>query len=132
MLDIVYVSDTNSMGTMKYKWLKWLVESLVPNSEVRQAFTPHEVFGVSEDIPYVIEYTQTNNEGELNGKSNSLFEQSMTMPDAIICDDLTRVNPGCLQKIYNRSIIFYEAIKNKIQTHVIAPDLTMSYAGGLS
>ena len=131
MLDIVYVSATNSMGTMKYKWLKWLVESLVPNAEVRQAFTPHEVFSVQESVPYVIEYTQTNNEGELNGQSNYLFEQNMTMPDAIICDDLTRANPGCLQKIYNRSIIFYEAIKNKIQTHVIAPDLTMSYAGGL-
>lgn len=141
MLDIVYVSDTNSMGTMKYKWLKWLVESLVPNARVRHAFTPSEVFMVStptemdgfpiESHDYKVVFKEGTQEGVPNGQDNSQWDRVAINPDAIICDDLTRANPGCSQKIYNRSIIFYEAVKRGIQTYVIAPDLTMSYAGGL-
>lgn len=130
MKDIVYVSDTNTMGTMKFKWIKWFVESLVPDAVVRQAFTPEEVFNVN-DSEYVVTFEDGTTEGIPNGKSNELFNNSSINPDAIICDDLTRANPGCTKKIYDRSIIFYEAISRGIQTHVIAPDITMSYAGGL-
>lgn len=142
MLDIVYVSDTNKMGTMKFKWLKWLIETLIPEANVRQAFTPNEVYktkttkiGDEEVCPeYNVIYAETNVEGTLKegpDGDNTLWESCSSNPDVIICDDLTRANPGCSQKIYNRSIIFYEAIKRGIQTHVIAPDVTMSYAGGL-
>lgn len=141
MLDIVYVSDTNSMGKMKFKWLKWLVETLIPEAVVRQAFTPAEVFEVStptkmdkfpvEEPEYVVPFKEGSDEGVPNGKSNELFNKASINPDAIICDDLTRANPGCSEKIYNRSRIFYEALVRGIQTHVIAPDITMSYAGGL-
>ncbi len=140
MLDIVYVSDTNSMGKMKFKWLKWLIEILIPEAVVRQAFTPNEVyktkplkFGDKEEYPeYNVVYDATNVEGELKegyDGENTLWESMSSNPDAIICDDLTRANPGCSQKIYDRSIIFYEALRRGIQTHVIAPDITMSYAG---
>lgn len=129
MLDIVYVSDTNKMGKMKYKWMKWLIESLIPEANVRQAFTPSEVFGTPEE--YTVIFKDVNEEGVLNGKSNDLFNKTAVNPDVIICDDLTRANPGCSEKIYNRSRIFYEAITRGIQAHVIAPDITMSYAGGL-
>lgn len=141
MLDIVYVSDTNSMGKMKFKWLKWLIETLVPEAVVRQAFIPAEVFGVSKstevdespvEVPdYVVPFKEGSDEGVPNGKSNELFNKASINPDAIICDDLTRANPGCSEKIYNRSRVFYEALVRGIQTHVIAPDITMSYAGGL-
>ena len=141
MLDIVYVSDTNSMGKMKFKWLKWLIETLIPEAVVRQAFTPAEVFEVStptkmdkfpvEEPEYVVPFKEGSDEGVPNGKSNELFNKASINPDAIICDDLTRANPGCSEKIYNRSRIFYEALVRGIQTHVIAPDITMSYAGGL-
>lgn len=141
MLDIVYVSDTNSMGKMKFKWLKWLIETLVPEAVVRQAFTPAEVFGVSKstevdespvEVPdYVVPFKEGSDEGVPNDESNELFNKASINPDAIICDDLTRANPGCSEKIYNRSRIFYEALVRGIQTHVIAPDITMSYAGGL-
>lgn len=142
MLDVVYVSDTNSMGEMKYKWLKWFIESMIPEAVVRRAFTPSEVYktkpllmGDKEEIPeYNVIYAETNVEGTLKDGldgDNTLWESLSSNPDVIICDDLTRANPGCSQKIYNRSIIFYEAIKRGIQTHVIAPDITMSYAGGL-
>ena len=133
MLDIVYVSDTNSMGKMKFKWLKWLIETLIPEAVVRQAFTPAEVFMVStpEAPDYVVPFKEGSDEGVPNGESNELFNRASINPDAIICDDLTRTNPGCSQKIYNRSIIFYEALVRGIQTHVIAPDITMSYASVL-
>lgn len=141
MLDIVYVSDTNSMGKMKFKWLKWLIETLIPEAVVRQAFTPAEVFEVStptkmdefpvEEPEYVVPFKEGSDEGVPNGKSNELFNEASINPDVIICDDLTRANPGCSEKIYNRSRIFYEALVRGIQTHVIAPDITMSYAGGL-
>lgn len=142
MLDVVYVSDTNSMGKMKFKWLKWLIESLIPEAVVRQAFTPNEVykteplkFGDKLEYPeYNVIYSDTNVEGTLKegyDGENILWESMSTNPDVIICDDLTRANPRCSQKIYNRSIIFYEALVRGIQTHVIAPDITMSYAGGL-
>ena len=141
MLDIVYVSDTNSMGKMKFKWLKWLIETLIPEAVVRQAFTPAEVFGVStpkeldgfpvEAPDYTVIFKEGSEEGMPNGESNDLFNRASVNPDAIICDDLTRANPGCSEKIYNRSRIFYEALVRGIQTHVIAPDITMSYAGGL-
>lgn len=131
MLDIVYVSDTNSMGKMKFKWLKWLIETLIPEAVVRQAFTPAEVFGVSTSTEYVVPFKEGSDEGVPNGNSNELFNRASINPDAIICDDLTRANPGCSEKIYNRSRIFYEALVRGIQTHVIAPDITMSYASGL-
>lgn len=133
MLDIVYVSDTNSMGKMKFKWLKWLIETLIPEAVVRQAFTPAEVFMVStpEAPDYVVPFKEGSDEGVPNGESNELFNRASINPDAIICDDLTRANPGCSEKIYNRSRIFYEALSRGIQTHVIAPDITMSYVGGL-
>ena len=142
MLDIVYVSDTNSMGKMKFKWLKWLIETLIPEAVVRQAFTPNEVyktkplkFGDKLEYPeYNVVYSDTNVEGTLKegyDGENTLWESMSSNPDVIICDDLTRTNPGCSQKIYNRSIVFYEALVRGIQTHVIAPDITMSYAGGL-
>ena len=141
MLDIVYVSDTNSMGKMKFKWLKWLIETLIPEAVVRQAFTPAEVFMVStpkemdgfpvEAPEYAVLFKEGSDEGAPNGESNELFNRASINPDAIICDDLTRANPGCSEKIYNRSRIFYEALVRGIQTHVIAPDITMSYAGGL-
>lgn len=133
MLDVVYVSDTNSMGKMKFKWMKWLIESLIPEAVVRQAFTPAEVFMVStpEAPDYVVPFKEGSDEGVPNGESNELFNRASINPDAIICDDLTRANPGCSEKIYNRSRIFYEALVRGIQTHVIAPDITMSYAGGL-
>lgn len=141
MLDIVYVSDTNSMGKMKFKWLKWLIETLIPEAVVRQAFTPAEVFEVStstkmdkfpvEEPDYVVPFKEGSDEGVPNGKSNELFNKASINPNAIICDDLTRANPECSEKIYNRSRIFYEALVRGIQTHVIAPDITMSYAGGL-
>lgn len=136
MLDIVYVSDTNKMGAMKFKWIKWLIETLIPEASVRQAFTPNEVYktnklGDGVDPEYNVIYAETNVEGTLKegpDADNTLWESCSSNPDVIICDDLTRANPGCSQKIYNRSIIFYEAIKRGIQTHVIAPDITMSYA----
>lgn len=133
MLDVVYVSDTNSMGKMKFKWLKWLIESLIPEAVVRKAFTPAEVFMVStpEAPDYVVPFKEGSDEGVPNGESNELFNRVSINPDAIICDDLTRANPGCSEKIYNRSRIFYEALSRGIQTHVIAPDITMSYAGVL-
>lgn len=133
MLDVVYVSDTNSMGKMKFKWMKWLIESLIPEAVVRQAFTPAEVFMVStpEAPDYVVPFKEGSDEGVPNGESNELFNRASINPDAIICDDLTRANPGCSEKIYNRSRIFYESLSRGIQTHVIAPDITMSYAGGL-
>lgn len=141
MLDIVYVSDTNSMGSMKFKWIKWFIESVLPEARVRQAFTPAEVFGVStpkeldgfpiEAPDYQVTFREGTEEGIPNGKSNEQFYEASVNPDVIICDDLTRANPGCSQKIYNRSIIFYESLRRGIQTHVIAPDITMSYAGGL-
>ena len=142
MLDIVYVSDTNSMGKMKFKWLKWLIETLIPEAVVRQALTPNEVyktkplkFGDKLEYPeYNVVYSDTNVEGTLKegyDGENTLWESMSSNPDAIICDDLTRANPGCSEKIYNRSRIFYEALVRGIQTHVIAPDITMSYAGGL-
>ena len=129
MLDIVYVSDTNSMGSMKFKWIKWFIESVLPEARVRQAFTPSEVF--STNTAYKVTFQEGTTEGLSNGEDNSEFDKSSKNPDVIICDDLTRANPGCSQKIYDRSIIFYEAIRRGIQTHVIAPDITMSYAGGL-
>lgn len=142
MLDVVYVSDTNSMGEMKYKWLKWFIESMIPEAVVRHAFTPNEVYrtkpllmGDRVEFPeYKVIYAETKVEGTLKEgleSDNTLWDTMSSNPDVIICDDLTRANPGCSQKIYNRSIIFYEAIKRGIQTHVIAPDITMSYAGGL-
>lgn len=141
MLDIVYVSDTNSIGKIKFKWLKWLIETLIPEAVVRQAFTPAEVFMVStpkemDGLPveapeYAVLFEEGSEEGVPNGKSNKLFNRASINPDVIICDDLTRANPGCSEKIYNRSRIFYEALVRGIQTHVIAPDITMSYAGGL-
>ena len=142
MLDIVYVSDTNSMGSMKFKWIKWFIESVVSDAEVRQAFTPNEVFktkpllmGDKQEYPeYNVIFKETTTEGVLkDGQDgdNTLWDSLSTNPDVIICDDLTRANPGCNQKIYNRSIIFYESLRRGIQTHVIAPDITMSYAGGL-
>lgn len=142
MIDIVYVSDTNSMGKMKFKWIKWFIESVVPEAQVRQAFTPNEVymtkplkFGGKLEYPeYKVVYAETNVEGTLkegNDGDNALWDIMSSNPDVIICDDLTRANPGCSQKIYDRSIIFYEALRRGIQTHVIAPDITMSYAGGL-
>lgn len=141
MLDIVYVSDTNSMGKMKFKWLKWLIETLIPEAVVRQAFTPADVFMVSTptemdgfpvEVPdYTVIFEEGSEEGVSNGNSNKLFKRASINPDVIICDDLTRANPGCSEKIYNRSRIFYEALVRGIQTHVIAPDITMSYAGGL-
>ena len=130
MKDIVYVSDTNTMGEMKFKWIKWFVESLIPDTVVRQAFTPEEVFNTN-GAEYVVTFEEGTTEGIPNGRSNELFNNSSINPDVIICDDLTRANPGCAKKIYDRSIIFYEAISRGIQTHVIAPDITMSYAGGL-
>lgn len=130
MKDIVYVSDTNSMGSMKFKWIKWLIESLIPDSNVRHAYTPEEVF-LTPSTKYVVTFEEGTTEGIPNGKSNSEFELESSNPDVIICDDLTRSNPGCSEKIYNRSRIFYESIIRGIQTHVIAPDITMSYAGGL-
>ena len=142
MLNVVYVSDTNSMGEMKYKWLKWFIEKMIPEAVVRHAFTPNEVYktkpllmGDREEFPeYNVIYAETNVEGTLKegpDSDNTLWESMSSNPDVIICDDLTRANPGCSQKIYNRSIIFYEALRRGIQTHVIAPDITMSYAGGL-
>lgn len=142
MIDIVYVSDTNSMGKMKFKWIKWFIESVVPEAQVRQAFTPNEVyrtnslkFGDKLEYPeYKVVYAETNVEGTLKegqDGDNTLWDTMASNPDVIICDDLTRANPGCSQKIYDRSIIFYEALRRGIQTHVIAPDITMSYAGGL-
>lgn len=129
MIDIVYVSDTNSMGKMKFKWIKWFIESVIPEANVRQAFTPSEVFSTDDD--YIVIFKEGTTEGLLSTEYNTKFNSSAKDPDVIICDDLTRANPGCSQKIYDRSIIFYEALKRGIQTHVIAPDITMSYAGGL-
>ena len=138
MIDVVYVSDTNKMGDMKYKWLKWLIESTIPDAVLRHEYTPFDVFKINEAYQdgIISDDEEVNYEVAFDKKGNpvvisSLFDQFAINPDVIIIDDLTRANPACSEKIYNRSRIFHECIKRGIQTHVIAPDLTMSYAGGL-
>lgn len=130
MKNIVYVSDTNSMGKMKFKWLSYIIETLYPDAKLSHCFTPSEVFGIP-DENYNVIYDESKEEGVLNGLSNKEWDDKAINPDAIILDDLTRANPSRSEKIYNRSRILYEAIKRNIQVHIIAPDLTMSYAGGL-
>lgn len=48
-------------------------------------------------------------------------------PDIIICEDIMRSNPGCSEKIYNRSRILEYGLLNGIQTHLIAQDVSMEY-----
>lgn len=48
-------------------------------------------------------------------------------PDIIICEDIMRSNPGCSEKIYNRSRILEYGLNNNIQTHLIAQDVSMEY-----
>lgn len=132
MLDVVYVSDTNSMGKMKFKWIKWLIETLVPEAQVRQEFTPEGVFRVpAESSKYKVVFKEGSEVGIPNGESNEEFERSAINPDVIICDDLMRSNPGKSLKVYNRSRILFESLRRDIQTHVIAPDVTMNYAANL-
>lgn len=52
-------------------------------------------------------------------------------PDVIICEDLTRANPGRSEKIYNRSRIYEYGTTHGIQTHVIAQDVIMQYHDNL-
>lgn len=130
MKNIVYVSDTNSMGKMKFKWLSYIIETLYPDAKLSHHFTPSEVFGIP-DEEYKITYEKSKEEGVYNGVSNESWDTKAINPDAIIIDDLTRANPGMSGKVYNRSRILYEAIKRNVQVHMIAPDVTMSYGGGL-
>ena len=48
-------------------------------------------------------------------------------PDVIICEDIMRSNPGCSEKIYNRSRILEYGLTHGIQTHLIAQDVSMEY-----
>lgn len=142
MLDVVYVSDNNSMGKMKSKWIKWLIETLVPEAKVRQAFTPNDVFNTKPllmgDETVYPEYNVVFKEGKPEGilkdgqdGDNTLWDVQSTNPDVIICDDLMRSNTGKSIKVYNRSRILYESLRRNIQTHIIAPDVTMNYAASL-
>lgn len=125
-MDIVYVSDTNTMGKTKFKWMKWLFSKLDPTITLRQCFTPSEVFYV-EDEEYVVTFEKGKPFGRSNGKSNDKFTEKMIMPDAVIIDDIQRSNPGCSEKIYNRSRILYECLLHGVQTHILAPDISMAY-----
>lgn len=141
MIDVVYVSDKNKMGSMKFKWLKDFIESNIDGAILRQEFDPSGVFGIYEQVQdgiihpfYVPEYNVIYDAGKEEGVvigDNEWWESHAQNPDVVIIDDLTRANPACDEKIYNRSRVLYECIKRGVQTHVIAPDLTMSYAGGL-
>lgn len=129
MVDVVYVSDTNTMGKMKYKWIKWFLENFNPDIKVRHCFTVEEVFNTKES--YIVTYKEGLPTGVSNDLSNSLWEEESKNPDVVICDDLMRSNPGKSLKVYNRSRILFESLRRNIQTHIIAPDVTMNYAANL-